>query len=151
VQTYQVVSLMVLLPACLGAWLMGWRDFFGVIRGRWFAVCAAALTVMYWVGTFEVERAVHIVRIGLLGLTLVVFVMAALRSEVRWKWAVLVAMVMAGVGQFSGEISRLGVQGIWFPYGVGVSRGQFAYVGFFLVAWWWVWRATARSEVDVVT
>ncbi|MBW8882067.1 MAG: hypothetical protein JF615_11810 [Asticcacaulis sp.] len=31
------------------------------------------------------------------------------------------------VGLFAGEVSRLGVPGIWFPLGIGVSRTQYAY------------------------
>jgi hypothetical protein len=142
VRMYMVVSLMVLLPACVGSWTMGWRDFFGVLRGRWFAVGAAALTLTYWAGTVEAGRLVNVARVGLLVLTVSVFVMAAVRSGVRWKWAALGAMGLAMVGQFAGEVSRLGVPGIWFPWGVGVSRGQYMYAGFVLVMWGWVWTGT---------
>jgi hypothetical protein len=146
VQMYQVMSLMVLVPACVGSWTMGWRDFFGVIGGRVFPVCAAVLTVIYWVGTFEVAGAVNVARIGLLGLTVAIFVAAVVRSGVRWKWVALAAMVTAAVGQFAGEISKLGVPGIWFPFGVGVSRGQFAYAVFFVVAWWCLWTVTRGGD-----
>jgi hypothetical protein len=37
------------------------------------------------------------------------------------------AMVLTAIGQFPEELSWLGVPGIWFPFGVGVSRTQFAY------------------------
>jgi len=38
------------------------------------------------------------------------------------------------IGLFPQEVSQLQViPGIWFPYGVGVSRGQFAYAAFVLV------------------
>jgi hypothetical protein len=149
VQMYQVASLMVLVPACVGSWTMGWRDFFGMIGGRVFAVCAAVLTLIYWVGTFEMAGAVNVARIGLLGLTMAVFAAAVVRIGVRWKWVALAAMVMAAVGQFAGEISNLGVPGIWFPFGVGVSRGQFAYAVFFGAAWWWMWAVTTGADVAV--
>jgi hypothetical protein len=149
VQMYQVVSLKVLVPACASAWTIGWRGFFGVIRGRVVAVYAAVLTVIYWVGTFEMAGAVNVARIGLLGLTVVVFVAAVVRSGVRCKWVALAAMVMAAVGQFAAEVSRLGVPGIWFPFGVGVSRGQFAYVAFFVAAWWWLWLVTRVTNAAV--
>ena len=142
VQMYQLVSLIVLVPACVWTWSMGWRNFFEVIGGRVFPVCAAALAVIYWVGTFEVVGTVNVARLGLLALTAVVFAVAMVRSGTRRKWVMLAAMVLAAVGQFASEVSRLGVPGIWFPFGVGVSRGQFAYAGFIVLAWWWVWRGT---------
>ena len=39
---------------------------------------------------------------------------------------VLIAMVLISIALFPQEVSELHIiPGIWFPYGVGVSRGQF--------------------------
>jgi hypothetical membrane protein len=47
---------------------------------------------------------------------------------------VLAALLLLTIGLFPQEVSELHViPGIWFPYGVGVSRGQFCYAGFVLV------------------
>ena len=44
---------------------------------------------------------------------------------------VLVAALLMLIALFPKEISDLHIiPGIWFPYGVGVSRGQFFYVAF---------------------
>jgi surface polysaccharide O-acyltransferase-like enzyme len=82
----------------------------------------------------------------LLALTVVVFVAAILRRPVRWKWRSIVAMVLISVGQFAGEISTVGVPGIWFPFGVGVSRTQFVYVGFFVAVVVWMRRAVGGAR-----
>jgi hypothetical protein len=39
----------------------------------------------------------------------------------------LASLLMIAAGQFASELSGLGDPGIWFPFGVGVSRTQFAY------------------------
>jgi hypothetical protein len=50
-----------------------------------------------------------------------------IRRKGREGWLVLPALLLVSVGQFSQELSQLGLQGIWFPFGTGVSRAQFAY------------------------
>ena len=42
-------------------------------------------------------------------------------------------MLLISVGQYAQELSAIGIQGIWFPYGTGVSRTQFAYAAFDIV------------------
>jgi len=47
---------------------------------------------------------------------------------------VLIAALLMLIALFPQEISYLHIiPGIWFPYGVGVSRGQFFYVAFVFV------------------
>jgi hypothetical protein len=48
-------------------------------------------------------------------------------------WIALFVMVLGGIGLFASELTRLGVPGIWFPYGVGVSRTEYAYFAFDIV------------------
>jgi hypothetical protein len=42
----------------------------------------------------------------------------------------LAAAVLVWTGQFARELSALGIRGIWFPFGTGVSRTQYAYAIF---------------------
>jgi hypothetical protein len=47
---------------------------------------------------------------------------------------VLLAALLMTIALFPKEVSALHViPGIWFPYGVGVSRGQFFYAAFVFV------------------
>jgi len=49
----------------------------------------------------------------------------ARRGEQRWL--ALAAMLCVAIGLFAGDLSTLGVPGIWFPFNIGVSRSQYAY------------------------
>ena len=56
------------------------------------------------------------------------------------EWLASAAMLLTATGLFASDLSALGVPGIWFPFGIGVSRSQYAYalalplVAFALVA-----------------
>jgi hypothetical protein len=49
------------------------------------------------------------------------------------RWFALPAVLLISVGLFAQELSMLHVPGIWFPFGTGVSRTQFAYAAFDVV------------------
>jgi hypothetical protein len=87
-------------------------------------------------------------RLGLLAVTVGVLAAAVWKSTVRWKWCGILAMVVVMAGQFAGEVSGLGVTGIWFPFGVGFSRTQFLYVGFFVVMFGWGWLRREMGEAS---
>lgn len=44
----------------------------------------------------------------------------------RQRVLTLVTMLVMAVALFPAELSAIGIQGIWFPYGIGVSRTQYA-------------------------
>lgn len=51
----------------------------------------------------------------------------------NWRWksiGSLVAMLILSIGLFPKLFNMMGIPGIWFPFGVGVSRTQFAYAAF---------------------
>jgi len=54
------------------------------------------------------------------------------------------ALLLVSIGLFAQEISELGVKGIWFPFGTGVSRTQFAYAAFDLLAFALLWNRLGR-------
>jgi hypothetical protein len=54
----------------------------------------------------------------------------AFQQQKAETWIALLALVLISIGQFAKELSVLGVPGIWFPFGTGVSRTQFAYAIF---------------------
>jgi hypothetical protein len=57
-----------------------------------------------------------------------------IRKKGRKDLLVLFAAVLVTIALFPKEVSELHViPGIWFPYGVGVSRGQFFYAAFVIV------------------
>jgi hypothetical protein len=71
----------------------------------------------------------QIVRFGLLALFLYLAVRGAMRREIT-AWIGAGALIFLGIGIFAQEMGMLGVQGIWFPFGVGVSRTEYAHAVF---------------------
>jgi len=65
-----------------------------------------------------------------------------------WQWVFLMtalpAIVMLSIGLFAQELSSLGIRGIWFPYGTGVSRTQYAYAIFDLLMFGLLLRRLAQ-------
>jgi hypothetical protein len=45
----------------------------------------------------------------------------------RTSWTRLLSILCGSIGLFAPELSQWGVPGIWFPWGVGVSRTEYAY------------------------
>ncbi len=85
-----------------------------------------------------------VARLGLLVLAAwgaVVAVRATKGSERVLAAATLVAMAVA---LFADELSKIGVPGIWFPWGVGVSRTQYALAVVVPVLTAWVWVRAGR-------
>ena len=79
------------------------------------------------------QAIVDYLRLLLLALMLFIIYRGIRKNGTR-DLLVLLALIMLTIGLFPQEVSQLQViPGIWFPYGVGVSRGQFFYVAFVFV------------------
>jgi hypothetical protein len=103
----------VLMPCMLGAWVMAWREWLGLRRFGWPLAALTAITVV-----------VPSARIAF------VPVMAVTIAQGWRQWPAALCAALIGVGLFAPELSTIGIPGIWFPFGVGVSRTQFAYAAF---------------------
>jgi hypothetical protein len=66
----------------------------------------------------------------LLALLTLLIVYRGIRQNGREAWLWLPLVVLISIGQFASELSALGIRGIWFPFGTGVSRTQYAYAVF---------------------
>jgi len=147
-ETYtEIVLLRIVLADGLvfGAFAMAWRAAFGLRQERWSAIAAAALTAGYivtrfcslymvsshlWAGASAFFLDIHqAVRLGLLALFLYLAARGAMRRETT-AWIGVAALVFLSIGLFAQEVGMLGVQGIWFPFGVGVSRTEYAHAVF---------------------
>jgi hypothetical protein len=127
----------------LGAWIMAWRAALGLQRLRWIGYACAGLTVMYLIARPlstalllpDLPRAVisgfatalKATRIGFLLLLLVVM---WLGYSPRGRWLLFLSILTGSVTVFGRELNELGVPGIWFPYGVGLSRSECANAAF---------------------
>lgn len=143
---YDIATTVVLRPLTLAAWVLAWRDWFGLSRSAWLRYLVSGLTVVYMVFAligrpWLAPGAAHGVRmvadIVVHGVRLIYAVLylwfigsGVIRSAKPAAYLAALAAMVVGIGLFATELNALGIPGIWFPYGVGVARGQYAYAVF---------------------
>lgn len=145
VRGFELITNVLLVPAMLGTWTIAWATSLRLNSRRWILPAAGALAVLlgvlqalhasWFYGNFPktLETAlgscIAADRLLFAGLTLWV-VLSVARQRTREKWLALTAIVLISTGLFAQELSQLGLPGIWFPFGTGVSRTQYAYAAF---------------------
>jgi hypothetical protein len=147
-RAYDIATAVLLVPSTLAAWTLAWRDWWRlddhrwvpmphVIAVLWLVHVSCALAGQPWfaleashslktvadVVVEGVRLAYAVIYLSLIGLAL---------AEQPKPSTVLAALaaVLIGIGLFASELSAVGLPGIWFPWGTGVSRTQYAYAGF---------------------
>jgi len=158
--SYQAVILgtAILRPLMLGSWLMAWWEWFDLQRPKWLPKITSVLVLIYmviqllglsWVTNSLIhthyQAIVDYIRLVLLALMLFI-IYKGIRKQGTKDLLVLAALLFLTIGLFPQEVSELHViPGIWFPFGVGVSRGQFCYAAFVLVMYTSLIRWHRRS------
>lgn len=146
---YDIAVTILLRPLVLAAWALAWRDWFRLNTPRWFGYTIGALTVAYvafaclgrpWFAPEASHGLKAMTSIVIQGLRLVfaaiylwIIGLGVARSPKPSAWLAALAAILVGIGLFATELSAIGVPGIWFPYGTGVSRSQYAYAVFIAV------------------
>jgi hypothetical protein len=159
--------LTVIDPLALAAWAMAWRARFGLQSERWIAIACAVLAAAYMVSRYfgtsllspELPHAaivafasiVQWTRYGFLAL-FCYLAYRGIRIGNRGTWFAIPALLSVGIGLFAQELSLIGVPGIWFPFGVGVSRTEYAYIALdvllFLYLLYRLWQFAPRRSGD---
>ena len=145
VHGFEAVTVALLAPLTLGAWTMAWRLWFRVRDAAWICVTIVVLTLVYMVSQFlscswfygvfshsvgaGIDFISASVRLLFVSLWLLI-IYRGIRQRGRDAWYALAALVLVSIGLFVQELSVLHIPGIWFPFGTGVSRTQFAYAAF---------------------
>ncbi|HEY4326056.1 MAG TPA: hypothetical protein VGN20_18850 [Mucilaginibacter sp.] len=140
-----IVTLVILMPLVLGSWLMAWCGWFKLDRPVWIRPTIIALTLIYMCAQLlklqwlfyaiphsAFQEISDYTRL-LIALLLVWIIYLSIKKHGKEGWLFLPAVLLISTGLFAQEISALHIQGIWFPYGVGVSRTQYAYAAFSIV------------------
>jgi len=141
-----ILGTAILRPLMLGSWLMAWWEWFDLQRPRWIPKIVVLLALLYvavqllglsWV-TNPIIHTHYQTIVDYLRLLLLAFMLFIIYQGIRKQGTkdllILAALVLLTIGLFPQEVSQLNViPGIWFPFGVGVSRGQFCYAAFVLV------------------
>lgn len=141
-----IVGPVILRSLVLGSWLMAWREWFELGQSKWLPKIIGTLALLYMaaqlLGLSLLSNSMlqsHFLTIAdyirLLLLALMLFIIyQGIRKQGTKDLLVLAATLLVTIGLFPKEVSALHViPGIWFPYGVGVSRGQFFYAAFVFV------------------
>jgi hypothetical protein len=141
-----IIGPVILKSLVLGSWLLAWREWFDLHQPKWLPKMIAILTLLYMVAqllgvSWVTNSMIHttFLTIGdyirLLLLALMLFTLyQGIRKQGRKDSLDLLAALLMTIALFPKEVSALHIiPGIWFPYGVGVSRGQFFYAAFVFV------------------
>ncbi len=123
--TYSLLAKYMWMPT-VAAWAMAWNRW----RGRgWLAVDAAALAIMVAEVVAAITHAAKVNSFSRLG-SIALFVIMGARIVRNGPMRVLaiINLALITIALFGDELlDPVGVPGIWFPFGIGVSRTQYIY------------------------
>jgi len=142
-RAFDIATSVILMPLVLGCWIMAWRTWFRLTTPALIPEAVVVLTLLYMLsqllGLWWVWHEAGIFNtvsncLRLLFAALLIFIAySGIRHRGREGWLALPAVILISTGLFARELSEIHIPGIWFPYGVGVSRTQFAYAAFDVV------------------
>jgi hypothetical protein len=146
-QEIEIVTGVLMTPLGLGAWTMAWYHWTKQYRLTWLPAATGCLTLTlmllaalrrsWFYGVFPASFETGLrycsmsVRFIFLTLTLLILFRSLVQPG-REKWLNCLAITLISVSLFAQELSLVGVPGIWFPFGVGVSRSEFANAIFYV-------------------
>ncbi|HEX5354442.1 MAG TPA: glycoside hydrolase family 2 [Rhodanobacteraceae bacterium] len=123
--TYSWLASVMWVPI-MAAWVLAWNRW--CLR-PWRSIDALAvvLAVVGIIGVFAPSASMtNVCRLGLLALFVVIAARMVRSSPIRGLALITLASIM--VELFGSELlDSIGVPGIWFPFGIGVSRTQYIY------------------------
>lgn len=145
IQGFELSTIVCFVPLSLAAWTLAWCYWLRLRERAWMPAAVGVLALLYviaqflqrswfygvfphWVGVMT-SFCVTSVRLLFVLLTLLVLFRLMFQAG-REKWFVLPVILPLAVGLFARELVKLHIPGIWFPFGVGVSLSEYAYVLF---------------------
>lgn len=152
IREYELTTILLFIPLSIAAWTLVWYRWFGLPDWMWMRPVVGVLALLY-VGSVFSERTwfygvfphwfgtvtgfcVSAVRLAFVLLTLLI-IFRVVRQAGNARWFGLPAILAVSVGLYARELTMLGIPGIWFPFGVGVSLSQcgfmVSYVALFLL------------------
>jgi hypothetical protein len=137
---FDLIQNALLVPLLLGIWTMTWYCWLRLRHYKWIGRAVFGLTAIYIAVQLmnSIFALPHVwvagvvsscVRLSFLALTVVILGLA-IEQQLNDVWITWPAILLISTGLFAPELSFLKIPAIWFPYGTGVSRTQFAYAAF---------------------
>jgi hypothetical protein len=145
VQGYELLIRVLVYPLGMAAYLRAWWAWFHLDTPSWPRRAVPVLAGIYMIAEFlrrswfygyfpyGIDVALRYLILGVRLSFLVLLVLITwrgIRGQGRAGWVALPAVLAIAVALFAQELSAIHVPGIWFPFGTGVSRTQYAYVVF---------------------
>jgi hypothetical protein len=129
--TYVWLIQVLWMPLSLAAWTLAWSRWPRWTRwSQWSSRAIDGATLVLAVlgvvgGAMHLTAMARIHRYGFLALFVLIVVRIVRTGPMRIL--ALATMLSILAAQFADELSSIHVPGIWFPFGIGVSRTQYAY------------------------
>jgi hypothetical protein len=122
---YSLLARFMWMPA-VAAWALAWNRW---CPRPWKSIDAAALAIMVAQVVGAVTHSPVLTSVGrLASIALFVVIAARMARGGAMRTLALITLAFTVVSFFGGELlDPLGVAGIWFPFGIGVSRTQYLY------------------------
>ena len=126
--TYSVLARFMWMPA-VAAWALAWNRW---RRRPWKSIDAAAVAIMVAQVVAGVTRSASVTSASrFAGIALFVVIAARIVRGGAMRTHALIALAFTVLAFFGGELlDPIGVPGIWFPFGIGVSRTQYLFAIF---------------------
>jgi len=126
--TYSLLAKFMWMPAA-AAWTLAWNRWG---QRPWRSIDASALAIMVAQIVGAVTHSASVTSIGRLGaIALFAAIAARIGRRGAMRTLALITLAFTVLAFFGGELlDPIGVPGIWFPFGIGVSRTQYIYAIF---------------------
>jgi hypothetical protein len=123
--TYSWLAQFMWMPT-VAAWALAWNRWG---RRRWLIIDVSALVIMVAEIVGAVTHSASVTSVSRLGsIALFVVIGARIARGGPMRILALISLALITVAFFGGELlDPIGVPGIWFPFGIGVSRTQYIY------------------------
>lgn len=122
-----------LIPLGLAAWIMAWRHWYQLERWRWLSGAIGIITVLSIVLVMTLSDDTYAKLCPIwrdpLAVVLLATAIVGLRKRRPDRLLTFIVVLFVAASQFGGLLTALGVPGIWFPFGTGVSLTQYLYAG----------------------
>lgn len=140
IHEFELTTILLFVPLSVAAWTLAWCRWFRLPDWTWMRPVVGVLASVYVASVFShrtwfygvfphwfgaaTNFCITAVRFAFVLLTLFI-IFRVVRQPGNERWFGLPAILAVSVGMYAHELTMLGIPGIWFPFGVGVSLSEY--------------------------